>query len=442
MSKTTKGKNSNTYYKTRYYGDGSYPLYHSLPYNLPIKSSKNNDYSNVNNNRNNFMINLPFPKKTLHQIVEAKKRYNKSKSHLYNLLHNLPFPIKENPEIVKIRKEYKINNNKEKSFRQNILYMFSDNIETFKLINFSKLVIKILNMLNNNQGIILRGKIYEKNKNNEKQLKIPNYQSSFSNINQFLKYLQDIQEKSDTDSWHFDGDLIKTDHDKFNTINKSKRGMGINNHFTINEYKGKFCYIPSEDKCFIKCYNYLMNHNVDESLKIEKEFENFLFNTQSKNRKGVMCNAKISKFNEHFKTNVQYYNEKDRHRYPRNINYPNKEGQKEMSFYLHFNSTYLSDTTEEEKTSSGHYCLIDKKNQTKGITEIEDNYIMNWKNINDNVCKVALHHTNTSTNKNYQTYIWDLETHPHINSNGEKINRPYVCACMNLNKFKSIIKAT
>ncbi len=48
------------------------------------------------------------------------------------------------------------------SFRQNLLYMFSDDKETIKLMNFSKLAIKIQNLLNNNQGVLLRGKISEK----------------------------------------------------------------------------------------------------------------------------------------------------------------------------------------------------------------------------------------------------------------------------------------
>ncbi len=79
--------------------------------NVGKKSNKNTqimDYSKINRNRNMFMNNLPFPKKTLHQILEAKKRYTKSKTHFYNLLHNLPFPIKENQELVNIRNELKI----------------------------------------------------------------------------------------------------------------------------------------------------------------------------------------------------------------------------------------------------------------------------------------------------------------------------------------------
>ena len=55
--------------------------------------------------------------------------------------------------------------------------------------------------------------------------------------------------------------------------------------------------------------------------------------------------------------------------------------------------------------------------------------------------KTTVHFTSIKDNsKDSDTYIWDLETHPYMNSKNERINRPYACACINLKKFVNIIK--
>ena len=195
--------------------------------------------------------------------------------------------------------------------------------------------------------------------------------------------------------------------------------MGINLKYiiySIDKYISENCYIPSQDKCFIKCYIYLKQYS-----NINSEYtEKFLFNTQEKNRKGIMKNSKISKFNKYFNESHQCYNPNDRHIYPK----LKEKSENEMIIYLHFNS---------ENDPIGHYCLVNKENIQLEISEIKDNFKKNWKRINDNVSKTGVHFTSLKDNsEESNTYIWDLETHPYMNSKNERINRPYACACINL----------
>ena len=141
-----------------------------------------------------------------------------------------------------------------------------------------------------------------------------------------------------------------------------------------------------------------------------------------------MTNAKISKFNEHFNETLQYYNPRDRHLYPR----LKDRSDNKMVIYLHFDN---------EKDNIGHYCLINKEEKQLGIREIKENFKKDWKRIDNNVSKTATHFTSTKDfSEDSNTYIWDLETYPYMNSKNEKVNRPYACACINLRKFENIIK--
>ena len=46
---------------------------------------------------------------------------------------------------------------------------------------------------------------------------------------------------------------------------------------------------------------------------------------------------------------------------------------------------------ENEKDTSGHYCLINKDEKIKGIKEIKENFKKKWKSLNDNVSNIAFH---------------------------------------------------
>ena len=315
----------------------------------------------------------PIPKKRT-QITPPipKKRKSLSKAYrLYKERKALQRKLKKNDERFKklireenidefnakrIQREFKkndINIKEDKTLRQNLMFLFSEDITNYEITNFRDIENEMRNNLSNHRGVKLMGKIYDNG-----DLLLSDYEVTFSNINQFEQYIRNQSEKYDLDSWEFEGSMVLIQQDKFTNHNRSQRGMGINSNFIISEYKGKNCYIPSQDKCFLKCYCYLKNKELSN---IESEFEKFLFNTQAKNRKGVMTNAKISKFNNCFNESLQYYNPKDRHLYPK----LKEKSDNKMVLYLHFDN---------EKTTIGHYCLINKEEKQLGIQEIKNNF--------------------------------------------------------------------
>ena len=61
--------------------------------------------------------------------------------------------------------------------------------------------------------------------------------------------------------------------------------------------------------CFKKLYPYVTN--------ADHMFDDFLFNSNRKDRKGIMTNAIFGQFNKKFNSNLTYFGEKDRHEYPK-----------------------------------------------------------------------------------------------------------------------------
>ena len=133
--------------------------------------------------------------------------------------------------------------------------------------------------------------------------------------------------------------------------------MGTNYLFKISEYYGRNCYIPSDGKCFIKCYifwraMYLNREITNEEINLYHNiFNDFLFNENRKDRKGIMSNARFSKFNTFIDTklnenyHISYYNKKDRHFYPKQ---PEGTIPSNYSWYNYFH----------KNSTIGHYCLI------------------------------------------------------------------------------------
>ena len=75
----------------------------------------------------------------------------------------------------------------------------------------------------------------------------------------------------------------------------------------------KECYIPSDGRYFIKCFKKLYPYVTN----FDQMFDDFLFNNNRRDRKGIMTNARFGQFNKKFNTNLTYCNEKDRHEYPK-----------------------------------------------------------------------------------------------------------------------------
>jgi hypothetical protein len=372
--------------------------------------------------RKNTTTNTPIPKPRK-SIIKKNEKKQKSKVSLSNDVKHMGLN-----QLFKTPKSEK----HEYSYRNDLKFMFAENINKYQKKNFRDVENEIRELLSKNIVVKFIGTIFE----NDKTL-FRNYEVVFNTVNMLDGYITNMSEKYDLDSWKFSGDMIMSDREKFNIVKKSKKGRGINSYFVINEYMGENCYIPTQDECFIKSYIKMLNlENRKPSLVLEEEFSEFLFSFQSKNRKGIMTNAKISKFNTKFNETVQYFTDgKDNHLNPRNLN-----SNHEWCIFLYFQDKNKTDREDEDCFKTGHYCLIRKSNKRDGIQEIKNNFKTEWKSINQKVNETAPHYTSFNDNsKDEDTYIWDLETYPCFDSNDERINSPYACACINLKKFNHII---
>ena len=144
---------------------------------------------------------------------------------------------------------------------------------------------------------------------------------------------------------------------------------------------------------FIKCFKHPSVTNADHM------FDDFLFYNSRKDRKGIMPNARFGQFNKKFNTNLTYYNEKDRHEYPKQTTVSSSD--KMPNIWCYYN--YL-----EPKSNVGHYCLI--RSNKQGINEIKSNFRKMWNRCNErNVKQVYSKKTQKPYDNN--TYIFNMETY-------------------------------
>ena len=70
--------------------------------------------------------------------------------------------------------------------------------------------------------------------------------------NQLQNYRESFNEKSDMTDYRFTG-IIRFIRDNFKRLLRSDFGKGADFKYKIMEYKGEYCYIPTDGNCFIKC---------------------------------------------------------------------------------------------------------------------------------------------------------------------------------------------
>jgi hypothetical protein len=93
---------------------------------------------------------------------------------------------------------------------------------------------------------------------------LPYFNLTVYNENQLDEWIKGLPSDTKIASWQFNGHKTLTTNRKFDLVKRSEFGLGINSAFTISEYIGEFCYIPTHDFCFIKCFSYLKKlTNVD-----------------------------------------------------------------------------------------------------------------------------------------------------------------------------------
>ena len=395
--------------------------------------------------------------------VKGKNEYIKLYNNTIDNLDNLEETIKRrsikyegnkvygNLRYSRLKKKYeeelKDNKDKIESADDKEKYFFQNNIEYYsnKLENlandfpysininkdtYSNVMQQIGNLLNEGYIVKLEGQI-KLQKSSEYQEYKSKSKEYFASIKQLNTYINSIETSSDINEMYFIGKM-KYGIDKFKKVNKSKKGDGTTFQYSINEYEGKYCYIPTENHCFLKCYMCL---NRDRNNKLEKcteegintLYKDFCFIENSGKDKKVqtfiMSNTKFTRFNEFMKDNVQYYNSEDRHLYPHI-----KEKKYNYVYYLH----------NPVKHSIGHYCLIDKNNKLKGIKEIEENYEQKWKELDESLVQnVKLLEKIIYIDKEIdkRTFIYDIETY--LDENGRHI--PYAIASINLNLFNACV---
>ena len=125
----------------------------------------------------------------------------------------------------------------------------------------------------------------------------------------------------------------------------------------------------------------------------------FQFNDNRKDRKGIMTNARFGQFNKMFNTNLTYYNENDRHEYPKQMANNGSKGTTVSSFTKLLIYGVIT-ITSEPKSNVGHYCLIRRNNKQEGINEIKSYFRKMWNRCNErNVKQVQVY--SKKTQKSY-----------------------------------------
>ena len=253
---------------------------------------------------------------------------------------------------------------------------------------------------------------------------IDEYRTLFYTRAQFNAYLNKLVGTSDIEEWIFTGTVrVVETNIRFNH-RRSQAGMGTSHLFRIEEYFGQNCYIPTNGRCFIKCFKQLYPQFKEEADQI---FRDFLLNDNRKDRKGIMTNARFGAFNKklesYYKTsfNLTYYNEKDRHEYPRQP--PNN------NIWCFYN--YV-----EPGALTGHYCIIRRNCKATAVREVKENFRKIWNTCDDVQVKQVEQYSKKSQEPNdFSTYIFDIETYKDENN----FAIPYSVGLARLHKFKTYL---
>ena len=240
------------------------------------------------------------------------------------------------------RKELRENNDLEKDFY--LQPLFEENIfNSYEDENYTNVINRAFELIDLGYVVSFKGQILKPDGTVLEQI------ATFYNRDQLHFYWEKTTETSDTEDWVYSGTLITENlNKKIMNKRRSRVGMGTNCLYKINEYIGRYCYIPTDGRCFLKCYIMWKQFHLNRILSPQEQeicsnnFNNFLFNHNRKDRKGIMTNARFGEFNRLYDENLTYYNENDRHIYPKDI-YPH-----DWCYYNYF----------PPNSSIGHYCLI------------------------------------------------------------------------------------
>ena len=230
----------------------------------------------------------------------------------------------------------------------------------------------------------------------------------FKNNDDLAKFIDKILDKyDDHPSIYYTGDIYRN-FKNYKKVNRSDHGRGANEFNNFEEYKGKNCYIPSGNGCFLKCINYIFDKD------FSKEY--FEFIKSYKRRPIVMTGCRISEFCKRYKIDIGIYDLNSKRILPWTVK------QKNICMHIHKN----------------HYCVIWKKNRKdsllNGIEEIDKNFKYVKNKINENNLKQRIlyrfpKHETIDQLKN--VFVFDLESH-----NDQEFAEAYAAGLYDVNRLR------
>ena len=237
--------------------------------------------------------------------------------------------------------------------------------------------------------------------------RIDEFRIKFNNMEAFNNWLNAFKIKYNTTLSRFTGVKVSEKYN-FKLHKRSKQGRGTNVMLSIKEYKGKNCYIPTDENCFYKCIKFIYQ----DKAPTQEEFNKWLFHFEKS--KGCMTNKRIAEHNKFFKrTPVFRYNEDDKKFYPGKLSRGYLPEDTEWVIYNYYpNPDY----------NIGHYCLLkNQSSMSKSLEELKDNFIQEWKQPDEKNIKRFKPFVMSTKSRYCPTYIWDCETY----RNERKQCKPY-----------------
>ena len=175
--------------------------------------------------------------------------------------------------------------------------------------------------------------------------------TKFENVDNYEAYIISIDQDYDSEEAIFNGYIYKLDTPQFNKVNRSQYGNGCSFDKKFIEYRGKKCFIPTKQNCFVKCNNYLTGQHYKR--------ENVDFIRNEKRRCNFMTMARIHSCLRKLGVDLGYYNE-DRV-LPRTVT------KRDKALYLNVNHIFM---IWKSKNVSFNHAI----NELKAKFKIVDNY--------------------------------------------------------------------
>ena len=230
----------------------------------------------------------------------------------------------------------------------------------------------------------------------------------FKDSDELAKFKDKIIDKyDDHPSIYYTGNIYRY-FKNFKQVTRSDHGRGANEFDNILENEGENCYIPSGNRCSLKCINYIFNKDFSTDY--------FEFIQSNKRRTNFMARCRIPEFCDRYKIDIGIYDLDSKRILPRTV----KERGK--CVYIHKN----------------HYCVIWKKNRKdfllKGVDEIDLNFKYVQNKINENKLKQRIryrYHKHKPLDQLENLFVFELQT-----LNDQEFAEAYAAGLYDVNRLR------